>query len=561
MREFMLALLTCSVTMSAIALIHITVSPLLSKYCSAKSRYYAWLIVVIGLLIPFRPSFNHAIVEINIPAVVVNVTPPEDYAVTSVEAVVDSNGTVDAGRSPMVNQSIGVWQIAFIVWAAGAALLFVYQALRHIRFVRTTKRWSVAATSDPAHELLQNLKENAGLKKSVSLFRCPCITTPMAIGLFRCKILLPHLDFEQDELRYILMHELFHLKRNDLLYRTLTMIATAVHWFNPIVYLTGRAFDLLCEVSCDEEIVRELGADARLRYSETIIGVVRRQTSLQTAFSTSFYGGEKGMRMRILSIMDVGWKKAGAVLVCTALIISAGTGFVFDARVVTQDVSAADTAATAPIERREIMDILENWDVAGRIVLHDSFEGQIGRERVAEIAQAAVPRLMRHLIVNPNGSYNVETQIVDMYLGQSRSSGQEETPIDPKFSFWTVIMSVSGETSLIQMAINAQTGAVLTANMQGLRIESDTVISAEKLLSGFMADLSLGGFEYEEDGYITGSELNALGEITAARDIEGSGVGVSAAVFSEPYMKDGESFDSYTNIFIIISVIPQIPEE
>ena len=188
-------------------------------------------------------------------------------------------------------------------------------------------------------------------------------------------------------------------------------------------------------------------------------------------------------------------------------------------------------------------------------------EGQIGRERVAEIAQAAVPRLMRHLIVNPNESYNVETQIVDMYLGQSRSSGQEETPIDPKFSFWTVIMSLSGETSLIQMAINAQTGALLTSNMQGLRVESDTVISAEKLLSGFVAYLSLGGFEYEEDGYITGRELNALGEITAARDIEGSGVGVSAAVFSEPYMKDGESFDSYTNIFIIISVIPLIPEE
>ncbi len=96
MREFMLALLTCSVTMSAIALIHITVSPLLSKYCSAKSRYYAWLIVVIGLLIPFRPGFDSAVVEISIPAETVNTAPVLNYVPID-RTFLDSRGTVDAG--------------------------------------------------------------------------------------------------------------------------------------------------------------------------------------------------------------------------------------------------------------------------------------------------------------------------------------------------------------------------------------------------------------------------------------------------------------------------------
>lgn len=53
MQNFMIALLTCSVSMSALALFYMAVTPLLARRYSAKGRYYAWLIIVIGLIIPF----------------------------------------------------------------------------------------------------------------------------------------------------------------------------------------------------------------------------------------------------------------------------------------------------------------------------------------------------------------------------------------------------------------------------------------------------------------------------------------------------------------------------
>jgi hypothetical protein len=109
------------------------------------------------------------------------------------------------------------------------------------------------------------------------------------------------------------------------------LIATAIHWFNPIVYLIARAIEAQCELSCDAEVVRNTDADMRQSYSETIIGVVKYQSRLKTALSTNFYGGKKGMKNRISSIMDTGKKKAGISIICAVLIVSLGTGFVFAA--------------------------------------------------------------------------------------------------------------------------------------------------------------------------------------------------------------------------------------
>jgi len=171
----------------------------------------------------------------------------------------------------------------------------------------------------------------------------------MMIGFVNPQILLPKADFTQDELRFILKHELIHYKRKDLYYKCFVLIATAIHCFNPIVYLMAQAIDVVCETSCDAEVVRSTDADMRQHYSETIIGVVKYQSKLKTALSTNFYGGKKGMKNRILSIMDTGKKKAGIAIVCCTLILTMGTGMAFAANATANSnnpvyVTAEDTA-------------------------------------------------------------------------------------------------------------------------------------------------------------------------------------------------------------------------
>lgn len=323
MQSFMITLMICSVTMSALALFYMAVTLLLTKRYSAASRYYTWIIVVIGFIIPFRPQFNNAIVKVDIPsnAVVSNI---QIGSGTSVTAPFEN-----ALSSAL--PTISLWQIAAVVWFVGMVIFFGYHVIKHYRFLKLAARWSERITDEQILTLMQSLKSQMDLSKNIGLQFCDSIGSPMMIGFIHPRILLPKTDFAKDELCFILKHELVHYQRKDLWYKCLVLIATAIHWFNPIVYLMAKAIDIQCELSCDEKVVRGANTDIRLYYSETIIGVVRYQSKLKTALSTNFYGGKKGMKKRVFSIMDMSKKKVGIAVLCATLLFTLGTGFAFAA--------------------------------------------------------------------------------------------------------------------------------------------------------------------------------------------------------------------------------------
>jgi beta-lactamase regulating signal transducer with metallopeptidase domain len=68
MQSFLMALVECSVAMSVLILPFIAVTPLLESRFAAKWRYYAWLALVIGLIIPFRPHLDRALIQVSTPA-------------------------------------------------------------------------------------------------------------------------------------------------------------------------------------------------------------------------------------------------------------------------------------------------------------------------------------------------------------------------------------------------------------------------------------------------------------------------------------------------------------
>ena len=319
MQNFVITLLTCSVSMSALTLIYMACTPFLIKRYSEKWLYYAWLVVVIGLIIPFRPRWN-----------VMPVFQIGSVAQTGDGALIPT-AQMMGGNVYFVAPNVFWLQIAATVWLAGVIAFLSYHVVRHYLFVKMTKRWSVSVTDEQTLDLMQTLKKEMDITKRIDLNVCSSAGSPMLIGLVKPRIFIPTAEMAHDELRYILKHELVHYKRKDILYKYLVLAATAANWFNPVVYLAAKEIANLCEMSCDAEVVKNEDADTRQFYSETIIGVVKYKSKLKTALSTNYYGGKNGMRKRISTIMSMNNKKAGVVVACIALVITLGTGFVFAA--------------------------------------------------------------------------------------------------------------------------------------------------------------------------------------------------------------------------------------
>ncbi|MBP1994213.1 M56 family metallopeptidase [Paenibacillus eucommiae] len=319
MQGFLLTLLECSAAMSVIALAYMAALRLFSLRYAAKWLYYIWLVIVVGWVIPFRPRFDSAFLPVKIPAM------------PTIEPTGTSGFFLPTGVVHEASRDLSavLWWAIASVWLAGMIVVLAFQAWRYWRFMKMVNRWSEDVTDCEIVGVFHALKAEMKIVRRVRIRICPGITTPMLIGFIRPAVLLPTTQFEPDELAFILRHELVHLKRNDLWYKALVLLATAIHWFNPIVYRMSKSIAAQCEIACDERVLEGASFQQRKHYGETIIGVVRNTAKYQTSLTTNFYGGQKGMKTRVFSIMNSRKKKAGFMILSIALIVTIGTGAAF----------------------------------------------------------------------------------------------------------------------------------------------------------------------------------------------------------------------------------------
>lgn len=317
MQGFMMMLLTYSASLSVVILIYIAITPLLSKRYSAKGLYYTWLVMIVGLIIPFRPQLNAIIIKDKVPVEAVLTKPLSDISTWFVNTAAPIHNSPTIQAMP----DIQWWQLIAVLWLTGAIFSLAYNGFKHFRFIKMATRWSEQIIDEQKLAIMKSIQADFGISKLIKIFLCPCIGSPMMIGLLNPQILLPSINYSEDELHFILCHELVHLKRKDLWYKCLMLVATAIHWFNPVVYLMTKAVNVQCELSCDAEVVQNANDNMRQQYCETIIGVVKNKSKLITALSTNFHGGKYGMKKRISSIMDTKKKKISLAVAVIFIIL------------------------------------------------------------------------------------------------------------------------------------------------------------------------------------------------------------------------------------------------
>lgn len=104
-------------------------------------------------------------------------------------------------------------------------------------------------------------------------FRSPAIT-----GLFHPILILPsNLSLTDFELEYIVLHEIEHYKHHDLWLKLLLEIIVCIHWWNPLIYLVKKEFDLAMEISNDILIIKNSPNFNTLDYANCILKIAKTQ--------------------------------------------------------------------------------------------------------------------------------------------------------------------------------------------------------------------------------------------------------------------------------------------
>jgi TonB family protein len=152
------------------------------------------------------------------------------------------------------------------------------------------------------------------------------VATPMVIGVFNSKLVLPHnynTQFDNATLALILEHENVHIKRKDNLINVVLLLATILLWFNPLSWMAYASCRRLQELTCDERGLSNKTTQQQILYSKALINCAANAPAGLMAYS--HYGDKKTMLQRLTNIKHNGAHSRlakGSVLLIAASLLS-----------------------------------------------------------------------------------------------------------------------------------------------------------------------------------------------------------------------------------------------
>lgn len=294
MNEILKVVLSLSLSGTLLILLLFLLRSLFKERLSRRWQYYIWLVVVARLLFPFAPETN---LMATLFQVIDRTTEQTEIAspYTQQGRIVDKLQTdemidgqnnqhsaqneAQTNPAESVNSLINnivtvVWQNLWLGWLTVALLLFVRKITVYQDFVKYIRAGCVEVADIDMLERFGKMVERNQIKTTVELYTNNLISSPLLIGFFQPCIVLPTAALSPADFDYTILHELMHFKQRDMFYKWLVQLTVCVHWFNPFVYLMSRETDRVCELSCDEVVIRELDAQGRRAYGDTLLNAI-----------------------------------------------------------------------------------------------------------------------------------------------------------------------------------------------------------------------------------------------------------------------------------------------
>lgn len=446
METFLLNLLKTSLLGSLAILAMLVLKPLWRERYRAKTRCWLWLAMAAFLLLPVDFSVKNAPVQ---------AAPPKDYTLfvgtdkTAIQSTDNLFGDMaeKSGQSPAqvrdtiiqrpvtnpeqkTTRYIPVTTILFYGYLAGAAAFLLYQGISYAHFRRTVRRWKRDVSRADYAAMLSNTARDLGVS-APEMIVCEAISTPAVTGLLRPRLLLPHERYDVQELRYILRHELCHLKRRDMLLKLVLLAANAMHWFNPVVYLMLRQADEDIELACDSAATDGLELPERAAYSRTLLAAV--QSSVRALPATTCFGGTvERLKRRITNVLGAQKKRGlGIVALVLALTLTAGCAVSWGERAQKNDDPFADKSYTVDTLLYEAPGFTDGF-TDGAYPTFRTATNPAGEKYVTMFNDLGYA-----LIYGPMEEYKLEKQSFYALFGNTRDASPVDDLMQHNKSAWT----------------------------------------------------------------------------------------------------------------------------
>ena len=309
MANFMIRFFICNVFISGITGILLIVKRIFKNSLSSRMQYNLWFLLLGLLAVPFIPfrfiglpqifSWLGSLRSSPSPGAGTNIAGTAEAVTTGNTNWMNDFTLSVNSETPSITGYIllGIWVVGILAMI----ILVIKSSLR----LHTLEKSALPLQNQEVRRLYHRCLEEMGIHRDIPVYSTAFLKSPIIVGLLKPCIYLPiHLisDYDESDMRYMLLHELQHYKHHDAIANYLMNLAGVIYWFNPLVWYALKEMRNDREVACDTSVLKMLEEDAYEAYGNTLINFAEKVSLTPFPFAAGLGGNMKQMKRRIINI-------------------------------------------------------------------------------------------------------------------------------------------------------------------------------------------------------------------------------------------------------------------
>ena len=285
-----------SAQVSVLVCLILVVQALLRWRMARRWHYALWFLLLVRMIMPWAPESRLSVFNLfprtQQRSVMLDRDDLASARTITAPLIISSSGAPSAGEVftatpdvpnrtwnwPAVRQLVLYSKTVPMIWLIGVVVLVAYGLSDSLALSLTVRR-EPTLTDAKVLDLLERCRRQMRVRTVLSITQSSRVKSPSLFGFIRPRLLLPQSTVEtldHDELRYVFLHELAHLKRRDIAVNLVAAALQAVHWFNPFIWYAFYRMRADREIACDSLVLSRTEADEARHYGRTMVHMLER---------------------------------------------------------------------------------------------------------------------------------------------------------------------------------------------------------------------------------------------------------------------------------------------
>lgn len=295
MSNLFLILIKLSIRASIIFVFVIFLQKIVRNPIAPKIKKLIWFVIIISLTLPITIESRISIYnyfQFNNPTNVAGINErvnkfknyQTNFSIEGSKSLITNYNekqniikSKNSSKKSFLNMEFGL-KVGSIIWILGTVWFSIMYILQ-MKKLKSIVQSQEELKDETYTSIVKEVKNKLNISRNIKLYNTDEFYTPAVTGIFKIKILLPNYildDISKKDFKFIMYHELTHLRKLDNILNYIILVYKTVYWFNPLIQLMFKHMRRDMEISCDSLVLDYIGKEEKVNYGRSIISVVEK---------------------------------------------------------------------------------------------------------------------------------------------------------------------------------------------------------------------------------------------------------------------------------------------